>query len=54
MAKKNQIDPTQFNSFNVENVDAYLGLQAFISIFKSIQTPTIVGGCTITTTKFTC
>jgi hypothetical protein len=39
MTKKNQIDPTKFNMFKVENVDEYLGVQAFSSIFKSIQTP---------------
>ncbi len=53
MTKKNKIDPTKFNMFKVENVDEYLGVQAFISIFKSLQTPTIVGGCNITIANFT-
>jgi len=54
MTKKNEIDPTKFNMFKVENANEYLGVQAVISIFKSIQTPTIVWGCTITIANFTC
>jgi hypothetical protein len=39
MTKKNQIDLIKFNMFKVENVDKYLGLQAFISILESISKP---------------
>ncbi len=43
-----QSDPIEFDMFRLENNDAYVGLQAPISIDETIQPTVIVGGSTVT------
>ncbi len=47
---KVQIDFIDFDMFMLENLDAYVGVQAPISIDESIQPFLIIGGTTIVTT----
>ncbi len=46
---KVQTNPTKFDMFSLENLDAYVGLQAPISIDELIQPVVIVGGYTVIT-----
>ncbi len=48
VTKQVQSDPTKFDMFRLENDNAYVVLQAPISIDEAIQPTMIVGGSTIT------
>jgi hypothetical protein len=47
-----QIDAMKFDRFQLDNIDDYTGLQAFISIKDFIQLATIVGNSNVTPLDF--